>query len=64
MICNKNRPVFPNGTQAYSAWGFVGSDAHALYEQLTMNELIDPFTGEPGKKGRQKALHPAPSHAG
>ena len=22
------------------------------YEQLTMNELIDPFTGEPGKKGK------------
>ena len=25
------------------------------YEQLTMNELIDPFTGEPTKKGKQKA---------
>ena len=22
------------------------------YEQLTMNELIDPFTGEPTKKGK------------
>ena len=22
------------------------------YEQLTMNELIDPFTGESGKKGK------------
>ena len=22
------------------------------YEQLTMNELIDPFTGEPAKKGK------------
>ena len=24
------------------------------YEQLTMNELIDPFTGEPGEKGQVK----------